>query len=98
MTLSVVNTSVRLDHEGGVCKDIAIALGSMAPTPIRCCQAEASLKGKPLNVTNIQSCAKIAAGEAKPIDDQRATAWYRREACSALVERAIKDIAGTLTH
>jgi len=98
MTLSVVNTAVRLDLENGVCKDAAIALGSVAPTPIRCYQAEASLKGKPVNPANIQSCAKIAAGETKPIDDQRATAWYRREVCSALIERAIKDVAGILTH
>ena len=98
MTLSIVNTSVRLDHEDGLCKDVAIALGSVAPTPIRCYQAEASLKGKLLNSANIQSCAKIAAGETKPIDDQRATAWYRREVCSAMIERAIKDVAGILTH
>ena len=53
MTLSIANVAVRMEKEDGKCKDIAIALGSVAPTPIRCDRAEAFLKGHPNKVLQL---------------------------------------------
>lgn len=97
MTLSVVNVAVRLDTEDGTCHDARIALGSMAPTPIRCVKAEEKLKGKSVDKGLINECAEQAVAESNPIDDQRATAWYRRKAGKALVSRAIAQAAGLTT-
>jgi len=94
MTLSVVNVAVRLDTEDRTCYDARIALGSMAPTPIRCVKAEEKLKGKSIDKGLINECAEQAVAESNPIDDQRATAWYRRKAGTALVSRAIAQAAG----
>lgn len=94
MTLSVVNAAVRLDMMGKTCKEARIALGSMAPTLIRCKRAEQILEGKVLDQALITECAEEAIAESQPIDDQRATAWYRKKAGAALVYRALAQAAG----
>lgn len=94
MTLSVVNVAVRLEMRGKKCSEARIALGSMAPTPLRCQKAEAMLQGKELNGELIKACAAQAINEANPIDDQRATAWYRKQAGAALVAQALSSVAG----
>ncbi len=93
-TIAVVSAAVRLETEKGVCQDARIALGSMAPTPLRCTKAEAMLKGKALDKALIAECAAQAVAESSPIDDQRATAWYRSKAGAALVARALTQAAG----
>jgi len=93
-TIAVVSAAVRLEMEKGVCQDARIALGSMAPTPLRCTKAEAMLKGKALDKALIAECAAQAVAESSPIDDQRATAWYRSKAGAALVARALTQAAG----
>ena len=94
MTLSVVNVAVRLDGNGKKCNEARIALGSMAPTPMRCKKAETMLQGKALDRELIKACAVQAVNEASPIDDQRATAWYRKQAGAALVAQALNRISG----
>ena len=93
MTLSIVNVAVHLVMDGKTCKDLRIALGSMAPTPLRCIKAEGMIKGKAVDKTLIDQCAAEAVAESNPIDDQRATAWYRKKAGKALVARALAQAA-----
>ena len=94
MTLSVVNAAVRLDMAEKKCTEARIAMGAMAPTPIRCLKAEEMINGKTLDETLISKCAAEAVAESNPIDDQRATAWYRRKAGATLVARALRKAAG----
>jgi carbon-monoxide dehydrogenase medium subunit len=93
-TLSIVNVAVRLEMDGAVCNDARIALGSMAPTPLHCTEAEKLIKGKTLDKASIGECAAAAVAQSAPIDDQRATAWYRKKAGTALVARALAQAAG----
>lgn len=94
MTLSVVNVAVRLEMAGKKCKDARIAMGSVGPTPLRCARAEAMLKGKSPDKALIAQCSSEAMAACNPVDDQRATAWYRRQAGTALVARALAQAAG----
>ncbi len=91
---SIVIVGVRLELEGKVCKAARIALGSMAPKPLRCAKAEALLVGKAVDAALVAQVAAAAVGESSPIDDVRATAWYRRKAGTALVARALAQAAG----
>lgn len=91
---SIVSAAVRLEMNEGLSTDARIVLGSMAPTPIRCPKAEEMLKGKALDASLIAECAAQAVAESTPIDDQRATAWYRQQAGTALVARALTKAAG----
>lgn len=69
-----------------------IALGSVAPTIIRASEAEAALKGAPLNEERIAEAARQATQAARPIDDVRGSAWFRTEEVSALVQRGLEAI------
>ncbi|HBY96101.1 MAG: xanthine dehydrogenase family protein subunit M [Ardenticatenaceae bacterium] len=94
LTFAVVNVAVWLELDGEKCRDARIALGSVAPTPVRCLAAEALIRGKRLDKTSIVECAAAAVAETHPIDDQRASAWYRRKASAPLVARALAQAAG----
>jgi CO/xanthine dehydrogenase FAD-binding subunit len=91
---SIVITGVRLELDGKVCKAARVALGSMAPKPLRCKKAEALLVGKTVNAALVAQVAAAAVGESSPIDDVRATAWYRQKAGTALVAGALAQAAG----
>lgn len=90
MDLAVVGVAALVVAENGVLKDVRIGLGAVAPTPIRSSKAEAMLRGEPLNDKLLALAARTASEEAKPIDDHRASAEYRRMMVEVLVKRAIR--------
>lgn len=94
MSLSIVNVAVCLEMEGRNCRDAKIALGSVAATPIRCPRAENLLRDKEIDPELISKCAGEAMAMSKPVDDQRATAWYRRQAGEVFLKRALFQAAG----
>jgi CO/xanthine dehydrogenase FAD-binding subunit len=76
---------------GDSCKDIRIALGASAPTPIRPKKAETLLKGKKLTDALLKQAGEAAAKEADPISDIYASDEYRRELIKVLVPRLTKE-------
>ena len=68
-----------------------IALGAMAPTVIRAPKAEAYLDGRAITPEAMEEAGRIAATEAKPISDFRASADYRRDLIAVLVKRALAN-------
>jgi CO/xanthine dehydrogenase FAD-binding subunit len=93
MEIAIVNVCVALIvDKAGSCKKIRIALGAVAPTPIRAKNAENILEGKRITDSMIHDTAEAAMGEAVPISDIRASAGYRREMVGVLVEKAISSI------
>lgn len=91
LDLAVVGVAamVRLNPEHSECLELRIALGAVAPTVIRARKAESMLIGRRLTPKLIEEAAEKAAEEAKPIDDVRATAWYRRKMVAVATKRAI---------
>ena len=71
------------------CEDVRIAMGVVAPRPIRAKKAEAALKGRVLSDKLVAEIAEIAQSEASPRDSIRGEAWYRSEMIKVLVRRAI---------
>jgi carbon-monoxide dehydrogenase medium subunit len=90
--LAIVGVAVLIVMEKDIIKDAKIALGAVAPTPIRAKKAEDILKGNRLKDELIEECGKAAALESRPIDDVRGSAAYRVKIVSVLVKRAIKQI------
>ena len=92
MAISVVNTAVllKVDPTEKV-EDIRIALGAVAPTPIRCRRAENVLLGKKVTAALIEKTAAAAAEESSPISDVRASADFRRHAAKVLVQRCLRN-------
>ena len=91
MELAIVGVAVLVILQNGVCKDIRVALGAVAPTPIRAKKAENILRGQRFSEELIQKAAEAASGEARPIGDHRASAEYRREMVAVLVKRAVEE-------
>ena len=91
MDLATVGVAAVVIREDGLCKDIRIALGAVAPTPIRAKRAEDILRGQRFSDELIERTAQTAAEESRPIDDHRASADYRRGMVQALVTRAINQ-------
>ncbi len=68
-----------------------IALGAVAPTVIRAMRAETFLEGKTISNETMAEAGRIAATEAKPISDFRASADYRRDLIAVLTKRALES-------
>lgn len=79
-----------LSPESRELKEARIALGAVAPTPIRASNGEAELTGKPLTISTIEAAAEKAAGDANPVSDLRASAEYRRELIRVLTRRTLQ--------
>ena len=78
----------------GPWRDVRIALGSVAPTPIRVAAAEAVLEGRPRTPDTVEAAVEALGNAIQPIDDVRSTAAYRREAARRVVRRLLADAAG----
>jgi carbon-monoxide dehydrogenase medium subunit len=87
-----VNAATCLDLDQPKTTFIAarIALGAVAPTPIRAYKAENFLVGKPIQESVLKEASQIAAEETKPIDDFRASAQYRRILTAVLTRRVLE--------
>lgn len=94
--ICVVNVAVFAvpDRAGRIWEDVRIALGAVAPTPIRARNAEEALQGRSMEGKAIEDAARLAAEkDARPITDIRGSANYRRAMVQVLVARALEHVA-----
>jgi carbon-monoxide dehydrogenase medium subunit len=75
-------------------KDVRLALGSVAATPIRARSTEAVLEGARPTPEVADRAAETLAGELQPIDDVRSTADYRRTVSARILHRLLRDAEG----
>src|SRR5882762_9402660 len=66
--------------------DVRIALGSVAPIPIRCVQTESALRGQMVNAETLAAAKSALTTEIVPIDDLRSTRDYRLRVSLNLLE------------
>jgi len=94
MAISVVSAAaqVTLDDKGR-CADVRIALGAVAPTPVRAYAAEEMLRGERLEPELIEEVRHVACEAASCIDDVRSSAAYRERVASVLVRRLLTELA-----
>lgn len=100
MDIAIVNVAATVVvNDDGTITDARIALGSVAPTPIRAYEAEERLKGNPLEEQILDEAAKLAQAASRPITDQRGSAEYRRLMVYRLTRRVVRQAyeAATLT-
>jgi CO/xanthine dehydrogenase FAD-binding subunit len=87
---SVLHT---MEKDELTCKEIRIALGVAAPTPMRALKAENLMRGKKISDELLEEVANTASAEAQPRDSIRGEAWYRKDLVRVLVKRmAMKSI------
>jgi len=101
MAISISGLALVVDRER---RRVGVGLGSCGPTIIRAAEAERFAAGlfeetgwdRPTRPTDAaaQEFGRLAAGAAKPIDDVRGTAAYRRHVLAVMGARALARVAG----
>lgn len=81
--------------DGDQIADVRIALGSVAPVPIRCTQTEAALRNKQINAQTLTAAKAALRAEIAPIDDLRSTRDYRLRVSLNLLEDFVLRLAPT---
>lgn len=81
-------------EDGGV-EDVRIALGSVAPVPLRLMETEQIVKGKAIDADLLLAARKAAEAEIRPIDDIRSSARYRATVAGNLVVEFLNRLRST---
>jgi carbon-monoxide dehydrogenase medium subunit len=94
MDIAVVGAAVRiaLAADGG-CAAARVALAAVAPTALRVPEAEAALVGTRLEAGALARMVEAVRAAARPIDDKRGSAAYRRQVIGVLARRAAERAA-----
>ncbi len=92
--ISKVVMALAYREDGGVWRDVRVALGSVAATPVRVPQTESVLEGAAPRRTVADHAAAVIAREITPIDDVRSTADYRRAVTARILHRMLRQVGG----
>jgi carbon-monoxide dehydrogenase medium subunit len=93
LSLPMASVAAVVVMDGKVCREAAVALGAVAPTPIMATAAGEAVAGKELTDESLAEAGERAAEAARPIDDIRATKKYRLELVKVLTRRVLQAAA-----
>jgi carbon-monoxide dehydrogenase medium subunit len=93
MDIAVVGVAalVTLEPDRDLIREVRIALGAVAPTPVRVPDAEASLAGQPPSDEAFERAAELAMLAARPISDVRGSAAFRRHLVRVMTARCLRQ-------
>lgn len=94
MAISLVSLAVLLRVDGGAIGEARIALGAVAPTPVRARETEEFLRGKMISREVLEEATRRVGVEICPISDVRASREYRRYLAGVLLKRALERTCG----
>ncbi len=94
LEISTVSMGVAGVMADGVLHAARVSIGAVAPTPLRATETEAVLEGNALDGALIERAAETVSREVSPIDDVRASAWYRRHLAGVYIRRALARLQG----
>jgi carbon-monoxide dehydrogenase medium subunit len=100
VSLAGVAFQAETESDGMTLAKVGIALGGVAPRPVRAPEAEEILVGLTVDeaITKVSDCAKMVVKSASPIDDVRATASYRRTIVDVFVHQCAQKVLSTLKN
>lgn len=94
MDVAIVGLAVRLAlGENGKIANARVAVCAVAPKPMRLPKVEAALTGLPLEAVELAAVGKTLVAAISPIDDNRATASYRKRVLPGLLQQAVCQCA-----
>jgi CO/xanthine dehydrogenase FAD-binding subunit len=91
LDIAKINCAAYIEREGDRIRLARIALGSVAPTPVRAPAIENALQGQKYSERLFHQAAGLVGEDIEPIDDIRSTAVYRRQVASLLVREAVAE-------
>ena len=92
LDISAIAIALGARRDGRVLRDVRVAFGSVAPTPVRAPRTESALEGRTVDAALLETAARTALGEVHPISDVRATDWYRRELIRNMLKRVLTHV------
>jgi CO/xanthine dehydrogenase FAD-binding subunit len=93
LDISTISIGVAGTLKDGVLSRVRVAFGAVAATPVRASRTEEALEGRHLDAAAIEAAAIAARDEVTPIDDVRATAWYRKEMIHNMTRRILENVS-----
>jgi CO/xanthine dehydrogenase FAD-binding subunit len=91
LDIATVSVGLSAVRTGDCLTQVRVALGAVAPTALRAREVEAVLENRKLDDETIASAASAAIEEINPIDDVRASSWYRKELIHNLLMRVLRN-------
>jgi CO/xanthine dehydrogenase FAD-binding subunit len=88
--IAVVNAAAHIETEGQVCRRCRVAVGAVAPIPLRLMEAERLMEGETITQGLLERLSKVVEAKVRPITDVRATEAYRRVISGVLAKRAVE--------
>jgi CO/xanthine dehydrogenase FAD-binding subunit len=89
LDIATISIAFGARRDGPLLRDVRLAFGAVAPTPVRAPRTEALLEGRALDPAALEAAAGTAAQEMHPISDLRASDWYRRELVHNMLTRVL---------
>jgi carbon-monoxide dehydrogenase medium subunit len=86
---AIVNVATFVKLNGRNVEEARVALGSVAPVPVRARTVERELKGKEIDHLDMSKISNTIEKDISPIDDVRASLEYRKHLARTLVERSL---------
>ena len=91
MDIAVVGVAAALTMAGERIERVRVALGAVAPTPVRAPQTEAALEGQVPSDELFARAADVSAAECSPIADLRGSAEFRRHIVRVMTKRMLRE-------
>ena len=98
LEISTVSMGVGGTLSDGLIHGVRVSIGAVAPIPLRATGTEAVLEGNVLDEALIELAVETACREVKPIDDVRASSWYRKHLTGVYIRRALALLQGEVEH
>ncbi|RLB43393.1 MAG: xanthine dehydrogenase family protein subunit M [Deltaproteobacteria bacterium] len=89
--IAIANAAALVTMENGVCRRCRLAMGAVAPVPLRLKSIEEKVEGHRVDEDLLEEIGKLVCEAVSPINDVRSTAEYRREVSGVLIKRAIRN-------
>ncbi|MCP4666395.1 MAG: xanthine dehydrogenase family protein subunit M [Deltaproteobacteria bacterium] len=90
--IAIVNAAAFLVMKGKVCRTCRLAVGAVAPVPLRLTSIEKIVEGQEIGPDLLERVAEMVEKEVRPITDVRSTEEYRRTLSGVLVKRALREL------
>lgn len=95
MDLAIASVAVLLELDGITCTKARVAVGSVAPVPVRLTAVEQLLEGERLTGELITAAQELAMSSVSPITDIRSTEEYRRQIVGVYLKRIMQRLLST---
>jgi CO/xanthine dehydrogenase FAD-binding subunit len=91
LDIAKINCAAYIEREADRIRLARVALGSVAPTPVRAPTIENALQDQKYSERLLKQASELVAQDIAPIDDVRSTAEYRKQIASLLVREALEQ-------